>query len=210
MVSIVSWALFAMITKEQLEDLYIGQSLSIQKLTTILGLPRQIITDKLVEYEIPIRTKSETSYLQHNKVSHIIEPRTRDELMLYGLGLGLYWGEGNKVDTNSVRLGNTDPYVIVNFVKFLKIICGVPDSDIKYGLQVFNDADPDDSIQFWQDILHCGRESFHKTISIIPPQGKGIYNRKSKHGVVQVYVCNKKLKTWLMCELGKYAAIAQG
>lgn len=199
-----------MLTKEYLIDLYQTQSLSIGKIVRITGVSRDSINQYLDTYEITRRTRSETAYLQHGKTFNIKSDLKGDELILYGMGIGLYWGEGNKVDPYSVRLGNTDSDLIITFVNFLKIICGVKDSDIKYGLQLFNDIDEEVAVEFWLKTLNCTRESFHNTIVKIPPQGKGTYKHKSMYGVLQIYVSNKKLKTWLMGEIANYAAIAQG
>lgn len=163
----------------------------------------------MVKYELSLRTKAEAAYVQHGKSFKIRTDLNESEKVLYGLGLGLYWGEGNKASIYSVRLGNTDPHLIRIFVKFLKDICGIQDKDIKFGLQVFNDSDPILAKQFWLNTLGCGTESFHPTISVIQPQGLGTYGRKNKTGVLQVYVNNKRFKDWMLLEIGKYAEVAQ-
>ncbi len=198
-----------MLTKAILEELYQSKHMSVQKVADELGVSRKVVSCALKGYGILVRDRSETAYLQHNKSYKIKSDLTQDEQVLYGMGIGLYWGEGNKVDEYSVRLGNTDACLISTFCKFLKVICGVDENDIHFGLQVFNDSNESEALAYWMKALNCPAESFYKTISIIPPQGKGTYRSKNKHGVVQVYVCNKRLKIWLMNEIEKYAAIAQ-
>lgn len=187
-----------------LTNLYVNKSLSATKIARELGVSRDKVLWWLRKHEIEVRSKSETAYIQHNKQFAIKNDLTTEETMLYGMGLGLYWGEGNKASAYSVRLGNTDPKLIITFVDFLVKICGVQSSDIKYGLQVFNDSDPDLCMQYWQNILHATPQQFHPTISVIPPQGKGNYRRKNQFGVLQVYVNNKRLKEWLMNEIATY------
>ncbi len=43
-----------------------------------------------------------------------------EDAWLQGLGIGFYWGEGNKANKWSVRLGNTDPVLVNYFITFLK------------------------------------------------------------------------------------------
>ncbi|TAH33173.1 hypothetical protein EYC59_05225 [Candidatus Saccharibacteria bacterium] len=189
--------------KVLLEELYQVKQLSIAKIASELGMSPRLVSSALKSYGITLRTQAETSYLQHRKVFKIKTNLTTDELVLYGVGLGLYWGEGNKTDPYSVRLGNTDPALIITFVRFLRVICGVKESDIRFGLQLFNDSEAEVAVRFWMDVLQCDRGAFHKTISAIPPQGKGTYQNKNKHGVLQVYVSNKRLKEWIMAEVKK-------
>ena len=199
-----------MLTEDILKDLYQVKLMSIHKIAIHLGASRGSIDKAFKLYGIPLRSKQYQAYMQHGKIFNIKPKFTADDYILYGLGLGLYWGEGNKVDPYSVRLGNTDPLLVVAFVRFLKDICGIRQRDIKYGLQLFNDANETESLAYWMEMLNCERDSFHKTVSSIPPQGKGSYGRKNMHGVVQVYVSNKRFKEWMMAEIEKYAAIAQG
>jgi hypothetical protein len=170
-----------------------------------IGRELGVSTDKvrwwINKYNISIRSKSEQSYLQHdpNGDKHLIkENLTVEDSFLFGLGLGIYWGEGNKVDEYSVRVGNTDPRLLKSFIRFLIEICGVKKENIKLGLQIFNDIDEKVALAYWMTKLDFPITSFHKKISVIPPQGKGTYKRKSKYGVLQIYVSNKRLKQWIM------------
>ncbi|MEO8105324.1 MAG: hypothetical protein ABI602_03220 [Candidatus Saccharibacteria bacterium] len=198
-----------MLTKAMLEELYLYKKMPVYSVATELGVTQALVRKALQEFDIPQRSKSETAYLQHGKSFRIKTDLSIDESILYGVGIGLYWGEGNKADEYSVRLGNTNPDLILTFVKFLNIICGVDKSEIRFGLQIFNDSDEYEAIEYWMKMLKCTRESFHKKISIIPPQGKGTYRKKNRYGVLQIYVSNKRLKIWLMEEISRYAAIAQ-
>ena len=189
--------------KVLLEELYHSKGMSVSKIAQALCLSRHKVERAMKTHEIAVRSKVETAYLQHNKSFTIKTDLSTEELTLYGLGIGLYWGEGNKVDVYSVRLGNTDPDLILTFVNFLMTICGVKKSDIRFGLQIFNDMDRTSALNFWMDKLASDRTSFHDTVSVIPPQGQGSYRHKSEHGVLQVYVSNKRLKTWLMNEIAR-------
>jgi hypothetical protein len=119
-----------------------------------------------------------------------------EERELKGLGLGIFWGEGSKTDRNSVKVGNTDSELIKKFCDFLKIICGVSSEKLRYSLMIFNDSDPEEAVKFWTSELKINAGQLGK-VTIIPPQGKGTYKKKSKHGVLIVGCFNSKLRKWI-------------
>ena len=76
------------------------------------------------KYGIKRRSISDAIYEKHNPNGDpfsIKEVTTIEEAKLYGLGVGVYWGEGNKANKHSVRLGNTDPDLILRFVDFFSL-----------------------------------------------------------------------------------------
>src|SRR3989344_3810090 len=76
-------------------------------------------------------------------------PSTTEEWMLFGLGIGLFWGEGNKRSKSSVRLGNIDPGLIRNFLKFLDKIFNIDKKKLRFGLQIFSDIQPKVARRYW-------------------------------------------------------------
>lgn len=53
----------------------------------------------ITRHSIETRSISDAAYIKHNPKGDpfvIKTPQNRFELILYGLGLGLYWGEGTK------------------------------------------------------------------------------------------------------------------
>jgi len=124
----------------------------------------------------------------------IKEKLNTEEKFLKGLGLGLYWGEGDKSSNNTqVRIGNTDPFLIKKFEEFLREVCGARREKFKYSLMIFNDGNKSEAIKFWQNHLGIEEHQLGK-VTIIPPQGKGTYREKNKFGVLTISVSNKKLK----------------
>ena len=83
----------------------------------------------LDQCSISRRSPSEATYVKRNPGGDpfkIKSQLTKKDETLKGLGLGLYWGEGDKSPNNtSVRLANTDPLLIKKFKEFLTKICGV-------------------------------------------------------------------------------------
>lgn len=151
------------------------------------------------------RTPSEALYAKYNPQGDpftIKSPKTHEDIFLYGLGLGLYWGEGNKACPSSVRLSNTDPDIILSFLRFLECLCGVKPEKIKYNIVCFNDSNPIQVGEYWAKILNVPIKKFGKIVQI-PPQGKGTYKRKSQFGVCTICVYNTKFKQWMLKELRK-------
>jgi len=58
----------------------------------------------LQQWDIPKRSVSEALYVKHNPGGDPFSERNLDtgDLFLFGLGLGLYWGEGTKSNKYAV------------------------------------------------------------------------------------------------------------
>lgn len=105
----------------------------------------------LKKYDIQKRTISDAIYVRSNPKGDPFvfrKPQRADEWFLYGLGLGLFWGEGNKVNKNAIRLGNTDPYLVKKFLEFLSNIYQIDQSRLRFGLQIFSDTPPEKALHF--------------------------------------------------------------
>lgn len=158
------------------------------------------------KYNIPRRSWSEATYVKRNPNGDpfkIKNKLTRSEVSLKGLGLGLYWGEGDKsVNNTQVRISNTDPQLVKKFKEFLIKICGVKEEKFKYSLVMFNDGNKRQAIKFWEDQLGIKEYQLGKIV-IIPPQGKGTYKKKSQFGVLTITVCNKKLREKILEQINQ-------
>ncbi len=171
-----------------------------QDIATILRCSLHTISYWMEKYQIPRRTHSDATYVKKNPNGdpfHFNEPKTPDEAKLFGLGIGLYWGEGTKASHSSVRLGNTDPALIEIFIKFLLKIFGIRKEDLKFGLQLFNDIDPGEALDFWVKKLNIEKDQINKPI-ITKSGSIGTYRKKSQYGVMTVMYHNKKLRDLLV------------
>lgn len=161
-------------------------------------------TNKVVywmnKYNIKRRNRSLASYIKLNPNGDPFNLKTQltpEEKYLFGLGIGIYWGEGNKVSPHSLRVSNTDPNIIQVFIKFLMQICRVKPDKLSFSIVCFNDSNPETARNYWAKKLQISPKKFGK-ITEIPKQGKGTYKRKSRFGVCTVHVGNIKLKKWIM------------
>ena len=87
--------------------------------------------------------------------------------------------------------------MIVMFLRFLNELCGVEKSRLKFSLQLFSDIDPEAELKFWINQLGVEASQFYK-ITVTISGSLGTYRRKSKHGVLQVYFHNKRLRDILV------------
>lgn len=159
----------------------------------------------MTKYGITRRTWSEAVYLKLNPDGDpfkIIKTFSPENMFLYGLGLGIYWGEGEKVSAHRVRVANTDPSLLRIYIKFLQEVCQLKKSRIYYSIICFNDSSPEEAKKYWAKELNIDVGKFGKIVQI-PPQGKGTYKRKSQYGVCTITVGSTKLKSWIWDELEK-------
>ena len=190
------------LSRTTLERLYIKEKKPVSTIAKIMECSEHKVNYWIAGFGIPKRSISEGVYLHYNPHGdpfRIREPKTLDESFLSGLGLGLYWGEGTKSNKNSVRLGNTDPRLIVKFIEFLTRLCEIDTKKLKFGLQIFSDMAPEVALKFWMHRLGASRSQFQKVI-VTPARGIGTYRHKTKHGVLTIYFCNKKLRD-IICQM---------
>jgi hypothetical protein len=174
---------------------------SMAEIAKHLGKSAHQVQRHLDKAGVARRNRSDATYLKRNPDGDpflLLQPQILPEAELLGWGLGLYWGEGTKSDSNSVRLGNTDPALLRKFVKFLTEICHVSADKIRYGLQIFQDINQENAVNYWLKELNIRREQLLPTIVVSPRQGHGTYRKKSQYGVVTVYFNNKKLRDALV------------
>ena len=157
------------------------------------------------KYQVKKRSRREATYVKRNPNGDpflIKEDLTKEEMFLLGLGIGIYWGKGEKVSVNAIRVANTDPNIIKTFIKFLLEICQLERRKLSYSIVCFNDSDPDEAKIHWAEKLRISEEKFGRIVQI-PTQGKGSYKRKSQFGVCTLAVSNPKLKSWIMEQIKK-------
>ena len=202
-----------MLKKGVLKKLY-GSGLSMQEIANRLNVSTHKVSYWMDRYSLQRRTISAAVYTKHNPHGdpfHFERKLNISNEFLFGLGIGLFWGEGMKANKYGVRLGNTDPFLILFFRDFLEKTCGVARSKIKYSLQLFGDVSKRDAIDFWCRSLHIEEKQLGK-ITLLKLRGRGTYGKKNLLGVLQIGCYNTKLKTkidQLISTLIKYADVAQ-
>lgn len=189
-----------MIKKEFLEQRYLKEKKSMQEIAQELKCSHTQVSYWMEKHNILRRSISEGVYIKNNPNGDPFifkKPATVEDGILYGMGLGLYWGEGTKMNKHSVRLGNTDPELVKTFIKFLEKFFTIRCEDLRFSIQIFSDMNPEQVLKFWVKELGVAPEQFSKTtISISGSMGN--YRKKSKHGVLMLYYHNKKMRDALV------------
>ena len=185
-----------MIQKVLLLELYIVEKKSANQIAQILQCSATKVNYWLTKYSIPKRSISESVYIKSNPNGDPFKKSINNsstDWFLYGLGLGLFWGEGNKMNKNSVRLGNTDPGLIKFFLMFLRHCYQIDLEKLRFGLQVFSDVDPKIAKNFWVKELAVSKSQFQKVV-VTQNRAVGTYRHKNKYGVLTIYFSNTKLR----------------
>jgi len=183
-----------MILKEKFEKLY-NSGLSMMEIGKEVGRSLSGVKYWMDKYNIPRRSRGEANYLKYNPQGDpfkIKKLKSQKDIELFNLGIGLFLGEGTKKNKFKVVLTNSDPKIIKLFLAFLKNICGVKEDKIKAALNVFDDINLQEALNFWQKETGIPQSRFVKTI--VRKSKDGTYKNKSKYGTITIYVSNIKLK----------------
>ena len=158
------------------------------------------VTYWMNKYDLKRRSIGEAVYIFNNPQGDsfkIVRSKfnfslVNNEKFILGLGLGLFWGEGNKRDIHHLRLGNSDPALINAFIIFLVRIFKIKKEKLRFGLQISDDLSANKVLLYWIKAINMQRKQFYKVI-VTPSRGKGTYKKKCKYGVLTLYYGNVKL-----------------
>jgi len=194
-----------LITYNDLERLY-NSGKSMFEISQIYGCSPNKVVYWMRKYNISRRSRSDSAYVKQNPLGDPFKIKTRlakADAFLYGLGLGIFWGEGSKSpQISSLRVANTDPDLIRTFRDFLVTIYGLSEKRFSYSIVCFNDIGPDVARAYWASQLKILPERFGK-ITTIPVQGKGTYRKKSQYGVCTIQGNNVKLQKLVFEQIDK-------
>ncbi len=186
-----------------LEDMYVSKHMSAKQIANDKKVSEHKVNYWLKKHEIEKRTVSEAIYHWHHPKGDpflFTTPQTNEDYKLWGLGIGLYWGEGNKANKTTVKLGNSDPELLKVFMKFLERFFKVNKGMLKFHLHTFTDIDLKKAMKFWENTLGVSGQQFYKpTVTL---SGKlGNYRNKSEYGVLTLYYANVKLRNIIVGNL---------
>jgi hypothetical protein len=195
--------------KNRLQTFYLDKKLSAKEISKICKCSEHKVNYWIEKYNIKKRTIAEAAYQWNNPNGDPFSfaiPENMEDMFLFGLGLGLFWGEGTKKDKHAVRLCNSDPALIKKFLEFLIKVYNIDRNKLQFQLQIYDDLDEDKLLTFWTKYLSVGREKFHKT-TILKRRGEGTYLHKMRYGVVIVYFNNIKLRNLICGEIANMQTI---
>jgi transcriptional regulator with XRE-family HTH domain len=196
--------------KERARD-YREKGYSYNMISEKLGLAKSTLSDWLKE--IPYKPNREvlkrivlgrlkSAQFKHNQ--RIADITKRKELAkkelgeitkrdLWLLGIGLYMGEGMKLQ-ESVRIINSDPEIIKIALKWFREICGLENENFTPSAHIYPDNNINLTINYWSKITHIPKEQFCKTQIDKRKNKSGKKKRKLPYGTLhlQIKSCGKK------------------
>ncbi|MBA2643261.1 MAG: hypothetical protein H0U82_10080 [Actinobacteria bacterium] len=110
---------------------------------------------------------------------------------LHVAGAMLYWAEGDKGSRNSARLTNSDPDLLVMFVRFLRTYFELPNEKLRVTCNLFADhLDRQVEIeQFWLDLLELPRTCLCKSsVNVYSKYSQKKRRNKLPYGTTRVGV----------------------
>ena len=191
---------------------YLNKRKSMQEIASELGVNLKTVQYWMEHHGIVRRSRSEATYVKRNPKGDPFQIKkcfNEEEKALFYLGIGLYLGEGTKNGNKSkVALGNSNPFIIRMFLRFLNEICGVQKSKVKLELNIYDDISLKEALVYWSNVTELSQAYFTKPF--VREARKGSYKRWSRYGTLTVVVSNKKLLDAILGWCGEYAEIFGG
>ncbi len=115
---------------------------------------------RIEHYRNTMRAKREVkNKIAYKKIAERIGKISDREFLI--AGLFLYWAEGSKTKTFSIGLTNTNPVMLIIFIRWLKFF-NVSKSKLKVHLHLYSDMNIKKQINFWSKTLNIPVSQFRK------------------------------------------------
>lgn len=110
---------------------------------------------------------------------------------LFIAGLCLYWAEGAKNPTESVKFANSDETMILFMMKWFREVCLVPDSKFRVHLHIHDLHVKKDVGQYWSELVNIPLGQFYKPY--IKHTSLGQRRNILYNGTCSITISDKKL-----------------
>lgn len=117
---------------------------------------------------------------------------------LFIAGLMLYLGEGDKKNYTRIALSNTDPRIILFFIKWLEDFLNAKKEETKIQLHLYENMDLEKEKEFWQNKLCLPNFQFYKSSIRKIKKSSFSYKESFRHGTVTLYLLGVERKRKLM------------
>lgn len=119
--------------------------------------------------------------------SYLAKFKKLSEESEFAAGLMLYHAEGGKKVPSRIALANTDPQLILFFIKWLIKFFNFNKADIRAQLHLYENMNIDKEENFWYNKLEFSKKQFYKSsIRKIKP-GSFTYKDSIRHGTCSIY-----------------------
>lgn len=126
------------------------------------------------------RRKREIDKILEDSEKEVKFPLSDEAFRLFGAAL--YWAEGSK--TTGLKITNSDPYLILFMVRWLKKVFGFLPKDLKAWLNIYPQQNDLEIKQFWSQLTGIPVEKFGK--SFIKPLNKNYKKNTLYYGTISV------------------------
>ncbi len=115
---------------------------------------------RIEKYRNTMRAKrEEKNKIAYQNIANRIGRISDREFLI--AGLFLYWAEGSKTKTFTIGLTNTNPIMLVLFIRWLRFF-DVPKSKLKVHLHLYSDMNIKKQMKFWSKTLDLPLSQFRK------------------------------------------------
>ncbi len=120
--------------------------------------------------------------IEVNKTSYDEGIRSIKDISKYELlliGSSLYWAEGSKSEraTPSLSFSNSDPFMIVVYLRFIREILKIPEEKIRAGIHIYPNISENEAKKYWSTITKLPENRFYIVTQISKSsQGKRPFN----------------------------------
>ena len=112
-------------------------------------------------------------------------------------GLFLYWGEGGKTKLTTTTLSNTDPAMLLFFIRWLTLL-GVSKDRLRVHVHLYADMDVQKELKYWSETLGLPRSSFRKPYIKQSNRTDLTYVQKFTHGTCNVIFENRDVSEYIL------------
>ena len=118
--------------------------------------------------------------------------RSKKELLI--AGSMLFWAEGSK-SKNSITFSNSDPYMMLFFVKFLKEVFNITEDKMSLYLNCYTDFYSLEEIEkYWLNLLSFSKSNCRKhTVNYYSSYSKKKRKGKLKYGTCRIQIGNTRI-----------------
>jgi hypothetical protein len=131
----------------------------------------------------------------YEKSERSIGRLSKRELLL--IGVSLYWGEGvNKALVKGYQLVtfvNSDPQMVIVFMKFLREVLCVEYNKIKPGIIIHPNVDANKAIIYWSRLTGLPKEQFWVSVAVSRASKHKRPSHSLSYGTIHLRVNNRRL-----------------
>lgn len=151
--------------------------------------------------------KEERLRISYNRVAQDLGVLSNREMLI--AGFFLYWGEGSKTAAATTALTNTNPTMLIFFIRWLKLL-GVKKSDMRVKLHLYSDMDIEKTKIWWSKKLGIPPGQFRKSYIKETSQSSAVYKGYFRYGTCTVIYDNVILLNYILMGLKYLGAEVEG